>query len=439
MNTDVTDALWRIGLILLLVGLTAFFVAAEFALVGVRKTRIESLARGGSRPAKRLNKQLESLDAYISATQLGITLASLGLGWVGEEALSHMLTDALVSVLPGGVAVTVARTFGIGISFGLITFLLIVLGELAPKTLALQRAESVALVISLPLEIFYKALKFPIWLLTLSGNFVVRLLGFEATAEHSAVYTSDELRQLVDLSHTTGHLNAGERELIHNVFEFAAETVRDCMVGRTAVTVVSIDRPLGELVDLFRSTEYSRIPAYEGSMDGIVGVLHARDVLGAAVAGGHALPQTLIRPTIFVPPNAQLDEVLARMKRSGHHMAIVVDEHGGFQGIVTLEDILEELVGEIRDEFDDGGEDPVVEQPDGSFIIEASISIRALNKRLGIDMPESTAYVTLAGFLLSESGSIPRQGTELVAAGRRFVVENIRRNRIVSVRMLAST
>jgi putative hemolysin len=173
-------------------------------------------------------------------------------------------------------------------------------------------------------------------------------------------------------------------------------------------------------------------------MDGIVGVLHARDVLGAAVAGGLAAPRSLVRPTIFVPPNAQLDEVLARMKRSGHHLAIVVDEHGGFQGIVTLEDILEELVGEIRDEFDDGGEDPVAEQPDGSVIIEASISIRALNKRLGLDVPESSAYVTLAGFLLSESGSIPRQGSELLAAGRRFVVENIRRNRIVSVRMLAA-
>lgn len=438
MNSEVTDSLWRIGFILLLVGLTAFFVAAEFALVGVRKTRVESLARTGSRPAKRLNRQLESLDAYISATQLGITLASLALGWVGEEALGHMLTDAMISILPEGVAVAAAKTVGIAISFSVITFLLIVLGELAPKTLALQRAESVALTVSLPLELFYKALKFPIWLLTMSGNLVVRMFGLEATAEHSAVYTSDELRHLVDLSHTTGHLNAGERELIHNVFEFAAETVRDCMVGRTAVTSVSIDRPLAELVELFRATEYSRIPAFEGSMDGVVGVLHARDVLGAAVAGGNAEPRALVRPTIFVPPNAQLDEVLARMKRSGHHLAIVVDEHGGFQGIVTLEDILEELVGEIRDEFDDGGEDPVVEQTDGSVIIDASISIRALNKRLGLEVPESSAYVTLAGFLLSESGSIPRQGSELEAAGRSFVIENIRRNRIISVRLLAA-
>lgn len=436
MNFDLTDALWRIGLILLLVGLTAFFVAAEFALVGVRKTRVESLARGGSRPAKRLSRQLESLDAYISATQLGITLASLALGWVGEEALGHMLTEAMISVMPASLAGAAARTIGIAISFAIITFVLIVLGELAPKTLALQRAETVALSISLPLEVFYKALKFPIWLLTITGNLVVRAFGLEAKAEHSAVYTSDELRQLVDMSHTTGHLNAGERELIHNVFEFAAETVRDCMVGRTSVTSVSVDRPLDEIVELFQSTEYSRIPAFDGSPDEVIGILHARDLLGAAVSGRDVPPRTLVRPTIFLPPNAQLDEVLARMQRSGHHMAIVVDEHGGFQGIVTLEDILEELVGEIRDEFDDGGDDPVAEQPDGTHIVDASISIRALNKRLGLEVPESPAYVTLAGFLLSETGSIPRQGTELVAAGQRFIVENIRRNRIVTVRML---
>ena len=426
---------FKIFVVLFLVLANGFFVASEFALVGVRKTRIETLARTGNKRAVRLQRVLSHLDSYISATQFGITLASLALGWVGEETLAHMFEPVAVSLFGDVIGVVAAHTVAIAVAFTIITFLHIVLGELAPKTIALERADATALAVALPMELFYKAFKAPIWLLNKAGNVVVRLLGFHASGEHGAAYTEEELRYLVDISHKTGHLNAGEREMIHNVFEFAAETVRDCMVPRTEVIAAPADTPVKRLAEIFRETEFSRIPVYDGSLDAIAGVLHARDVLTAALETREAVARELARPTIFVPPSAQLDEVLARMKRSGHHMAIVVDEHGGLEGIVTLEDILEEIVGEIRDEFDEGVDEPIAQQQDGSYLIDASIPIRALNRHLGVEFPESNQYATLAGFLLAEAGTIPRQGTELVVGRYHFVIENVRRNRIVSVRL----
>ena len=425
----------KILLVMALVLANGFFVASEFALVGVRKSRIETLARTGNKRAVRLQRLLGHLDSYISATQFGITLASLALGWVGEETLAHMFEPVAVSLLGDMAGPVAAHTTAIVVAFTIITFLHIVLGELAPKTLALERAEATALAVALPMELFYTAFKAPIWLLNKTGNLVVRFFGLHPSGEHGAAYTEEELRYLVDISHKTGHLNAGERELIHNVFEFAAETVRDCMVPRTEVVAAQADAPVDRLAEMVRETEFSRIPVYDGSLDVVVGVLHGRDVLSAALAGREAAARDLARPVVFVPPSAQLDEVLARMKRSGHHMAVVVDEHGGLEGIVTLEDILEELVGEIRDEFDEGVDEPVARQPDGSFVIDASIPIRALNRHVGLDIPESNQYATLAGYLLAEHGAIPRQGTDLVIGEHHFFIENVRRNRIVTVRL----
>ena len=434
------EIILKLLVVMLLVLANGFFVASEFALVGVRKTRIEMLARTGNKRAKRLHRVLSHLDAYISATQLGITLASLALGWVGEETVSHLVEPILLRFLPEQAASLAVGTISVAIAFLIITFLHIVLGELAPKTLALERTEAVSMAVALPMELFYRTFKAPIWLLNKAGNVVVRTLGLKASAEHAGgVYTEEELRHLVDISHKSGHLNAGEREMLHNVFEFAAETVRDCMIPRTEVIAVAAEVGIDRIVEVIRSSEFSRIPVYDGSLDQILGILHAREVLDAALMGRRGTARDLARPTIFVPPSAQLDHVLTRMKRSGNHIAIVVDEHGGLEGIVTLEDILEELVGEIRDEFDEGTVEPVVEQPDGSYIIDAAIPIRALNRRLEIGLPESPQYATLAGYLLAEAGTIPRQGAEIVADGNRFVVENVRRNRLVTVRLYVGT
>jgi CBS domain containing-hemolysin-like protein len=425
----------RLTGVLLLVIANGFFVASEFALVGVRRTRVDTLARSGNRRATRLKRVLGSLDSYISATQLGITLASLALGWVGEETIAHALEPALERMMPEAFAIAAAETVAIAGAFAIITFLHIVLGELAPKTLALERAEGVALAIAWPMEMFYRAFKAPIWVLNKAGNVVVRAFGLRATAEHTAAYTEEELRYLVDISHKSGHLNEGERELLHNVFEFAAETVRDCMVPRTEVVAAPGEATMAQTVDLFRESEFSRIPVYEGSLDAVAGVLHAREVLAAALEGSEATAAEMARPTLFVPPSAQLDEVLSRMKRTGHHLAVVVDEHGGLEGIVTLEDVLEELVGEIRDELDEGEGEPIVRQKDGSHLVDAGVSVRALNRKLGLEIPESPRYATLAGFLLAETGAIPRPGEEVAFGDTRFVVEQVRRNRVLTVRV----
>jgi CBS domain containing-hemolysin-like protein len=434
------DAHWlefvlRLFVVFLLVLANGFFVASEFALVGVRKTRVDTLAQAGNRRAERLGRLLGSLDSYISATQLGITLASLALGWVGEETIAHALEPALERVMPAAFAVAAAETVAIAGAFLIITFLHIVLGELAPKTLALERAEPVALAVAWPMEMFYRTFKAPIWVLNKAGNVVVRAFGLHSTGEHTAAYTGEELRRLVDLSHESGHLEEGERELLHNVFEFAAETVREVMVPRSEVVAAPSDATMARMVELLRASEFSRIPVYDGSLDAVSGVLHAREVLGAALEGREATARELARPTLFVPPNARLDAVLSRMKRSGHHLAAVVDEHGGFEGLVTLEDIVEEIVGDIRDEFDEDERDAVAREADGSYLVDAGVSVRAVNRRLDLKIPESARYTTLAGFLLAEAGAIPRQGARIVAGDTTFVVDTVRRNRIVSVRV----
>ncbi len=426
----------RIAVVLLLVLANGFFVASEFALVGVRKTRVDTLAKTGNRRAERLRRVLGSLDSYISATQLGITLASLALGWLGEETIAHILEPALERVMPEAFAIVASETVAIAGAFVIITFLHIVLGELAPKTLALERAEGVALAVALPMEVFYRAFKAPIWVLNKAGGLVVGLFGLRSSPDHGASsYTEDELRHLVDISHRSGHLDEGERELIHNVFEFAEGTVRDCMVPRTEIVAAPADTTLDRAVEILRTTEYSRIPIYDDSLDDIVGVLHARDVLTAALERRSGTAGEFARPALFVPPRAQLDALLARMKRSGQHMAIVVDEHGGCEGLVTLEDVLEELVGEIRDEFDESDLDPIALQPDGTYLVDASVPIRVLNRRLDLAIPESNRYVTLAGCLIAECGSIPARGAEITVGDARFVVETLRRNRIVTVRI----
>jgi CBS domain containing-hemolysin-like protein len=422
------------GAALLLVLANGFFVASEFALVSLRRSRITMLADGGSKRAKGVLRVLDNLGTVISATQLGITISSLALGWIGEDALDHLIHPILDVVVPASVSEAASHTISIVIAFVTITYLHIVLGELVPKTLSLERAETVALFVARPIELFYTLFRIPIAVLKKSGTVIGRAIGLKMTAEHAQAYTEEEIRYLIDASHKGGHLEAGEREMIHNIFEFTSETVRDCMIPRTEVAAASASSSVGELAALFESTGLSRMPVVEGNLDSVVGVLHGKDVLRALLKGTEDVARTLMRPAIFVPPSAQLDHVLARMRGTGNHLAIVVDEHGSLEGIVTLEDIIEEIVGEIRDEFDEGSDEPVAAQPDGSFVIDATIPIRALNRRLDIRIPESGRYATLAGFVLSEAGTIPKAGQVIDFANARFVVESVVRNRVVSVR-----
>jgi CBS domain containing-hemolysin-like protein len=418
---------------MLLVTANGFFVAAEFALVSVRRSRIVSLAESGDSRAVRLLGLLDNLNSYISATQLGITMASLALGWIGEPALSRLIETPL----HGLVSVTVRHTIAFAGAFTIITFLHIVLGELAPKTLALDRAERVALAVAWPMLLFHTLFSWPIRVLDFAGRSTIRLLGFRCSDDHSSIYTVDELRQIISSSHSGGALEAGEQQLLHRIFEFSDSEVQAVMTPRNAVTAIPVSATLAETVELFNSFGYSRVPVFQDQIDDIIGIAVRRDLepyLSLAEVPDFNLG-TLIHPPHFIPANAQLSTALRMMQTSRTHMIFVVDEYGGFEGIVTLEDLLEEIVGEIDDEFDDVSPDQCIEDTDG-YLLDGLLTVREVNLRLSLNLPEDAPYTTIAGFLLAQSGRLLQLGESVLYDGTRFIVESVDGKRIGRVRAL---
>jgi len=434
-GSPILTVLLKLAIVLLLVLANAFFVASEFSLVGVRRSRVATLVAEGNRRARTLLRVIDHLDAYISATQLGITLASLALGWIGEQTLAAMFTPLFQLILPGAASEIAAHSVAVAIAFAMITFLHIVLGELAPKTLALERAESVALAVARPMELFYRVFKAPIWVLNKSGSLMLRLLGFKSTAEHTAVYTEEELRQLVGLSHKSGHLIEDERELIDNVFDFTEATVESVMVPRTEVEALDDELTPLEMLEVFEHTRYSRMPIYHGTLDNIIGIVLHKDLSRAVRRGGADTPEDFVRNSVFIPTHVKLNEALRTLRRSSEHMAMVVDEHGGVEGLVTLEDLLEELVGDIRDEHDEAAMRQIVEEPDGAYNVRGNLSVREANKLLKLNLPESDAYHTIAGFMMARAGRLLNRGESVEYNGLKLTVKSTARNRIVETRI----
>src|SRR6185503_1133301 len=418
-----------LALVFFLVLANGFFVASEFALVGVRRSRIEMLVQSGNARAKRLLRLLSNLNGYISATQLGITMASLGLGWVGEPVFAHMLE----APLKGRVSEVTLHTLAFVIAFTIITFLHIVLGELAPKTLALERAEKVALAISWPLETFYKIFRWPIRVLDWAGIRTVRLFGLQPSGEHASVYTEDELRHLVDISQKSGHVADDERQLIHRVFEFSEVSVREAMVPRTQIQALAVTASLEETREAFRVSGISRLPVYRQNFDDIVGVLYRKDVdMGRLDARTFHL-KDLVRPPAFIPETVSAGEALKQMQQSRVHFLFVLNEHGGVEGILTLEDLLEEIVGEIDDEFDEETKSQIKRDRE-SFVLDGMLAVRAANQQLGLSLPERDGYTTIAGFLMSRAGRVLDVGDEVDHESGTFHIEKVDGRRILRVR-----
>jgi len=419
-------------IVLLLVATNGFFVAAEFSLVSVRRSRIITLAESGDIRAATLLGLLENLNSYISATQLGITMASLALGWIGEPALSTLLE----APLHGVVTETVRHTIAFVAAFTIITFLHIVLGELAPKTLALDRAERVALAIAWPLRLFHTLFSWPIRLLDFAGRSTVQLLGLHVSPDHASVYTIDELRQIINISHTSGSMEADEQHLLHRIFEFSDSEVQNAMIPRHAVTALPDTATLEETLTAFNSYGFSRIPVYRDQLDNIMGIIVRRDL--EPVLSQSNVPDfnltALIHPPRFIPANAQLSTALKQMQSSRNHMIFVVDEYGGFEGIITLEDLLEEIVGEIDDEYDDVTQPKCIEDKYG-YLVDGMLTVREVNLRLNLHLPEDAPYRTLAGFLLAQSGCLLHQGESILFEECRFTVESVERKRIRRVRV----
>ncbi|MEP7212513.1 MAG: hemolysin family protein [Acidobacteriota bacterium] len=432
----------KILLVVILVLANGFFVAAEFALVGVRKSRIEALAADGDAAAVRLLGMLNNLNAYISATQLGITLASLGLGWVGEPAVAAILDPVLAYIGQATGAAFLAsgpvlHAISFAIAFSFITFLHIVFGELAPKTAALELAEKVSFVVAVPLLIFYKIFNYPIRLLDWAGTRTVRLFGLHATNEHGSSYTEDEIRQLIRVSEESGHLNKEERKLINQVFEFSETTVKEAMIPRTEIIAIPATSSLEEIARSFRRYGYSRLPVYRESLDDIVGVIHSKDVMTYLVRPKSFTLGRVLQKPVYVVDTAKLEDVLRQMQREKFHFGFVVDEHGGIEGIITLEDLLEEIVGDISDEHDEEVNEQIKPQPDGGFVLDGGLAVRDLNRRLGLSLPISESYTTVAGFLLNEAGELLAEG-DLVESNRfLFKIEKVDKRRVIRVRMEA--
>ena len=416
--------------VVILVMVNGYFVAAEFAYVSVRKSRIKILADEGLKSAKRLMEILNNMNPYLSACQLGITIASLALGTLAEPAVAELL-DRPLSMLPEAARHPVALL----ISLAIITSLHITFGEQAPKLVGLELAEKVALWTALPTNIFYRVFKLPIHALDRASVKIVGLFGLKGGDEHGSIYSEDELRQLVDISRRGGHLNADEQRLIHQVFEFSETTVREAMIPRTEIEAIPVTASLEELAETFQKHGFSRLPVYRESLDDIAGVIHSKDVMFTLLNPDSFKIEKILRKPTYVVDTARLEDVLRQMQKEKFHFGFVVDEHGGVEGIITLEDLLEEIVGDIADEYDKEAIEQIHEQEDGTFILDGGLTVRDMNKRLSLDLPVSESYTTIAGFLMSEAGQVLEKGENVKFNGHIFNVEEVDKRRILKVRM----
>ncbi|HEY8203161.1 MAG TPA: hemolysin family protein [Pyrinomonadaceae bacterium] len=425
----------KFAAVLLLVAANGFFVGAEFALVSVRRTRLEARAAAGSRRARAALRLIGNPTLFISATQLGITIASLALGWIGEPTVAALLEPVAEAIAPAGKTAYVAHVLAIVIAFGVITFLHIVLGELMPKMVALDRAESLALVAARPLEIFANIFRWPLWLFNRTGTAIGRLIGLKSSLQHTAVYSEDELRRLIDISRESGFLRAEERRLIHRVFEFSDTLVREAMVPRMQIAAISVNCSLEDIRDAFNKHGYSRLPVYDSSLDNVVGFIHSKDLMPYLLKPETFKLEYVLKPPMYIVDTARLEDVLRQMQKAKSHFGFVVDEHGGIEGIITLEDLLEEIVGEISDEHDEEVNEQIMRVDARTYILDGALAVRDLNKRLKTALPESETYITIGGFLMTEAGHVLQPGEVIEHDSLKFYVEKVERRRLLTVRL----
>ncbi|TCC96336.1 HlyC/CorC family transporter [Pedobacter hiemivivus] len=410
--------LFKIFFTFFLVALNGFFVAAEFAIVKVRASQIEIKAKSGSRVANIAKHITQHLDGYLAATQLGITLASLGLGWVGESVMHSLVHDLLINFQLSEVLITSIST---GLAFLFITVMHIVFGELAPKSIAIQRPVATTLFIALPLQAFYWLFRPFIWVLNGFANIVLKVFGISTIGGHDSVHSTEELYYLLDQGKQSGALDTNEHELIKNVFDFNERVVKNIMVPRTKISGVELSTPKMEVVEMIISEGYSRLPVYDDIIDKIIGIVHAKDILPLLAQNKDWTLSDIIRKPYFVPETKKINDLLSELQQKRIQIAIVIDEFGGTAGMVTLEDIVEEIVGEIQDEYDE--EKPTVEKiSDTEFIINAYATVYDVNEHLPHDLPEDEDFDTVGGLVSHAFGKIPEVGDSEECYGYLFTI-----------------
>ncbi len=391
---------------LVLVALNGFFVAAEFALVRVRETRIVQLEQEGSARAEVVRGVLHDLDAYLSVCQVGITIASLALGWVGEPAVSALIRPVLegLGIANEGLVELISVVLG----FAVITYAHLVFGEQAPKYFSIQKAERTSLWISRPLRIFMFLFRPLVWLVNASTNFVLRPWGIRL-GEEMEVHSEEELRIMITSSASSGILDPQERDYLNNVFDFGDTVAREIMVPRPDIEALPSDAPLEELVERAAFGRYTRYPVYEGDLDHVLGAVHIKDLFRASKEETDAFEiEPLIRDCLVVPENKRIEEILREFQKRKLQMAIVIDEWGSVEGLITIEDVLEEIVGEIQDEFD---EDEAAIEPlsEDVYAIDGRIPIADVNKYFALDL-NNEDFDTIGGFILGSLGRAPEPG-----------------------------
>lgn len=426
----------NIALTLFFVFLNGFFVAAEFAIVKVRASQIELKAREGNFLAGIAKHILEHLDSYLSASQLGITLASLGLGWIGESVVSSIVSDA-VHLAGIQLDVGLLHTVSLIIAFSIITVLHIVVGEQAPKTFAIRRSETVVLAVAIPMRVFFVVFRPVIFVLNWMSNSMLSMFGVQPATEHD-VHSPEELRYLIAESSKQGALEVSERELIENVFEFTDTTAAQVMVPRSKIVALDSLLSVDALLDRVMNEGYSRLPVYKESIDTIIGIVYAKDLLTLMHHKDLIILQDILHRPYVVQEDVKIKRLLRDMQRDKIHMAIVIDEFGGTAGMLTLEDIIEELVGSIQDEYDD--EAPLVEEhTPGAYELDAAIRIDEANDLLPIPLPERDDYETIGGLINVQAGRIPPAGDVVVLDDYLCTILESSPRRVGRVRLVAKT
>lgn len=425
---EFTETLLNLFFVLFLVLLNGFFVATEFAIVKVRSSRIDTLVQEGNSKAKYAKTMVEHLDAYLSVTQLGITLASLGLGWIGEPTVAKMIHPLLVMF---HIPTELVHTISFVIGFSFITALHIILGELAPKSLAIQKAEAVSLVVAVPMITFHKLMYPAVWFLNHVAAWIIRRLGIDVVSEGEAAHTEEEIRILMEESHKQGFIDKTELTFVDNIFDFSERNVREVMIPRTDMICLYIEDSFEENLKVALENRMTRYPICDEDKDNIIGFLHIKDLLRSLSSGKKPNIRALARKVLAVPESMPLSSLLKTLQKQRSQLAIVVDEYGGTAGMVTVEDILEEIVGEIQDEFDE--ERPFIEnRQNNMYSVDARLLLEEVNDMLEMDL-DSDSFDTIGGWLYSQIEMPPQVNEKVVYKGDEIIVEEVDNVRITRV------
>lgn len=419
-----------IGVLILLNGL---FVAAEFSIIGVRKSRMERLAEEGNQTADWVRRVLDDnrrTDRWIATAQLGITLASLGLGMYGEPAIAHLIEEPLHASF--GLSDAAVHTVSFVFALSIITYLHVVVGEMVPKSLALQKPEGTVLSLTRPMRFSGRIFSVPVTALNQIGLLVLRALRIPPPAGSSRLYTADELEHIITESSVSGLVEDFEQEVAANIFDLSERRVGQVMTHRTSITAIPVTASEQHILELVASTPFSRVPVYENNVDDIVGFLHIKDFVRQQLAGTPYDLRALWREPFFVPKTLPVGELLTTFRAQRQHIAIVIDEHGGTLGLVTLEDLIEEVVGEVRDEFDTEEEPPITVVAPGHILAQGSVPLDDVNEYVAIDRRGHDVQ-TVGGLVLAELGRRPYQADEISLGAVTLRVEAVERLSVTQV------